>query len=46
MGSDLGSFDHPRISLPIGEALRHVAQAEAFLADAVDTARAELRPKE
>lgn len=41
-------FQHPRISLPIDEATNHAAQLEAFLADAVDTAEAELYngPKE
>lgn len=45
MGQSLvntGAFQHPRISLPIGEAQRHLALAESFLADAADTAEAEL----
>jgi hypothetical protein len=41
-------FEHPRISLPIGEAILAVSRLEAFLADAIDTVEAELYrgPKE
>lgn len=35
-------YQHPRISLPIGEALMHASRLEAFLADAVETVEAEL----
>lgn len=42
MQSDLEAYDEPRISLPVGEAARHMALAEAHLADAADTAEAEL----
>lgn len=35
-------FQHPRISLPVGEALQAVSRLEAFLADAIDTVEAEL----
>lgn len=39
---DNGPYQDPRISLPIGEAINAAARLEAFLADAVDTAQAEL----
>jgi hypothetical protein len=47
---DSATFQHPRISLPIGEAIQAAARLEAFLADVIDTVEAELyrgpRPKE
>jgi hypothetical protein len=35
-------FQHPRISLPIGEAILAAARLESFLVDAIETAEAEL----
>lgn len=35
-------FQHPRISLPVGEAVRKTAELEQWLTDIVETVEAEL----